>query len=128
MKTTFFSAVLAIFAATTAYASDGGIYTETTETYTEQFAFNYNYDVPAYENTYVVVRPVAQPRPCQQRAASSIDVRPCPRAAAPVRVKTHTEVIDHYQVYQPVTIYQPAGTYSERRIIDAPRPCNRCNG
>lgn len=55
--------------------------------------------------------------------------KPCPckkaRPAQPVRVKTYTEVIDHYQVYKPVTVYQPAGTYSERRIIESPRKCNR---
>ncbi|MCL2748486.1 MAG: hypothetical protein FWE50_00200 [Alphaproteobacteria bacterium] len=39
-----------------------------------------------------------------------------------VMVKTHTEVVDHYQTYRPVTVYQPAGTYSERRTV-----CNYCN-
>ncbi|MBQ0013297.1 MAG: hypothetical protein KBS86_01855 [Proteobacteria bacterium] len=55
--------------------------------------------------------------------------KPCPckkaRPAKPVRVKTYTEVIDHYQLYQPVVVYQPAGTYSERRIEPAHK-CTRC--
>ncbi|MDW2958320.1 MAG: hypothetical protein R8M37_00725 [Alphaproteobacteria bacterium] len=68
---------------------------------------------------------------CSNRYYSSRDVRPIrpctPRAriAEPVRVKTHTEVIDHYQVYQPVTVYKPAGTYSERRMIPV-KSCNKC--
>jgi len=49
--------------------------------------------------------------------------RPCAHnCGAPVRVKTHSEVIDHYQVYQPVVVYQPAGTYSERRVVQT-NPC-----
>ena len=60
---------------------------------------------------------------CEKRFGSSRDVvkpvtRPCARyAGQPVRVKTHTEVIDHYQVYQPVTVYKPMGTEIQRRII-----------
>ena len=45
------------------------------------------------------------------------DVKPCAKKAQPVRVKTHTEVIDHYQVYQPVTVYKPMGTEVHRRVI-----------
>lgn len=44
------------------------------------------------------------------------------KSAQPVRVKTHTEVIDHYQVYQPVTIYKPVGTQVQRRVV----PANKC--
>ncbi|MBR3930436.1 MAG: hypothetical protein IKJ62_02545 [Alphaproteobacteria bacterium] len=70
---------------------------------------------------------------CNQRFVSSRDVvkpvaRPCPErqvAVQPVRVKTHTEVIEHYQVYQPVTIYQPMGTQIQRRVVPA-KPCNKC--
>lgn len=69
--------------------------------------------------------------PC--RAASSLDVarggrakcaKNCAKSAhlKPVRVKTYTEVIDHYQIYQPVVTYKPAGTYTTRRYIDAPCP------
>ena len=43
----------------------------------------------------------------------------------PVRVKTHTEVIDHYQVYQPVTIYKPMGSEIKRRIVPATK-CSDC--
>ena len=55
--------------------------------------------------------------------------RPCARgavAAQPVKVKTHTEVIDHYQVYQPVTVYKPVGAYAERRVVPNKKPCNKC--
>ncbi len=57
---------------------------------------------------------------CDKRFGSSRDVKPCARravVAAPVRVKTHTEIIDHYQVYQPVTVYKPMGTEIQRRIV-----------
>ncbi|MBO5947105.1 MAG: hypothetical protein J6Q44_03105 [Alphaproteobacteria bacterium] len=54
---------------------------------------------------------------CEKRFVSSRDVKPCASRAQPVRVKTHTEVIDHYQVYQPVTIYKPMGTEIQRRIV-----------
>lgn len=55
-------------------------------------------------------------KPCAKPCAKSY-VKPCAKRAQPVRVKTHTEVIDHYQVYQPVTIYQPIGTEIQRRIV-----------
>lgn len=56
-------------------------------------------------------------RGCAKRFASSLDVRPCARKAMPVRVKTHTEVIDHYQIYQPVVFYAPMGTEFQHRVI-----------
>lgn len=61
------------------------------------------------------------------RYASSRDVKPCVRsqAAKPVRVKTHTEVINHYQVYQPVTVYRPMGTQIERQIVPV-KSCGKC--
>ena len=129
MKKTILSSILAVLACTAANASDGGVYTE--ETFTNHVVMNFDVvEVP-------VPAPVAKPAPrpctkcgaCGSRVASSVDVaRPCPRAAAnPVRVKTHTEVIDHYQVYQPVTVYQPVGEYAERRVVANPvKPCNRC--
>ncbi len=54
---------------------------------------------------------------CDKRFVSSRDVKPCAKKAQPVRVKTYTEVIDHYQVYQPVTVYKPMGTEIQRRIV-----------
>ena len=48
----------------------------------------------------------------------------CNGCAQPFAMKTQTEVIDHYQVYQPVTAYQPAGTFSQRAVVQAQRPCN----
>ena len=64
------------------------------------------------------------------RYRSSRDVvapRPCMRATSnqPVRIKTHSEVVDYYQVYQPVTVYQPMGVQVERRFVPAHR-CNKC--
>lgn len=81
--------------------------------------------VTTWENVDVVVE-----APVQQRFYSSRDVRPISRPCAqkvaePVRVKTHTEVIDHYQVYQPVTVYKPMGTQIQRRVVPAMR-CNKC--
>jgi len=58
-------------------------------------------------------------------ARYTVPGRPCAQnCGAPVKVKTHTEIVDHYQLYQPVLIYEPAGTYSERRVVQT-NPCNR---
>lgn len=54
---------------------------------------------------------------CAKRFVSSRDVKPCAKKAQPLRVKTHTEIIDHYQVYQPVVVYKPMGTEIQRRIV-----------
>lgn len=35
----------------------------------------------------------------------------------PIKVKTYTEVVDHYQLYKPVTKYVPAGTCKTVRIV-----------
>lgn len=123
MKKAILFGLFAIFVGA-ANASDG-TYWET-ETFTTNEILRTD-TVTYYDDAYVAPRPIAQrvvkPKTCD-RVASSIDVRPCPRAAEkPVRVKTFTEVIDHYQVYQPVTVYKPVGTYSTRRVIEAPRPC-----
>ena len=128
MKKVFVSTMLALVTCG-AIASDGGIYTET-ETFTNQVKLDFN-TVTYYDDVVVAKPGPVAPRPCgKERVASSIDVvRPCPCAAAaePVSVKTHTEVIDHYQVYKPVTKYVPAGTYTTRRVIESPR-CKNCNG
>lgn len=59
--------------------------------------------------------------------AQKSESRPCAkRVAEPVRVKTHTEIIDHYQVYQPVMVYKPMGTQIQRRVVPA-KPCGKCN-
>lgn len=58
--------------------------------------------------------------------ARNVVARPCAKQVAePVRVKTHTEVIDYYQVYQPVTVYKPMGTQIQRRVVPA-KPCGKC--
>lgn len=105
--------LVSLFAATVcgaAVASDGGVYYET-ETVNKHVSVKMDtttYDAGAY---------VAPRR-------TVVATRPCTRvAAAPVRVKTYTEVIDHYQVYQPVTVYQPVGAYAQRRVIESARPC-----
>ncbi len=86
-----------------------GLVTET-ETVTTVEVVEYNYTVPRYVSSAQVVP----------------HKRPCAKRAEPVRIKTHTEVIDHYQLYQPVTIYQPVGRVSTRRVIRAPQVCNKC--
>jgi hypothetical protein len=100
---------LAAFAVGAANASDGGLYNEITTTRT-----SVRYDTVYYAPA---PRPAPAPavRPCGQRCAET-----------PFAVKTHSEVINHYQVYQPVTIYKPAGTFAERVIVPAERTCNRC--
>lgn len=81
-----------------------------TETVTTVEVLDYNYTAPRYVSS-------AQVMPCKRPYAK--------RASAPVRVKTHTEVIDHYQLYQPVTIYKPVGKKIEKHIIPA-KPCVKC--
>ena len=74
-----------------------------TETITTIEVFEYNYDaVPRYVSSAHVV-------PHKRKCANGV--------VAPIPVKTHTEVIDHYQVYQPVTVYKPMGTEIQRRVI-----------
>ena len=108
MKKILFASFAAAIMATSSMAD--GIVTET-ETITTVEVLELNYGAPRYVSSAQVVP----------------HKRPCAKTSAPVRVKTHTEVIDHYQLYQPVTIYQPAGRVSERRIIRAPQSCNKCN-
>lgn len=105
MKKTILTSLFAAMVTVAANASDGGLYAET-ETYTNRVRYNVT------EYAAPVARPVAP-------------VATCNSCAQPVRVKTHTEVIDHYQVYRPVTVYEPAGTYAERRVVR--NTCNRCN-
>ena len=107
-----------------AYA-DGYVETETVNTYEKLYIDTVTY----YDTAYIVPapKPVVKPTPC--RHASSLNVargcdcnKPATKQLAPVRVKTYTEVIDHYQVYEPVVTYKPAGTYTTRRYVD---PCNK---
>lgn len=97
-----------------------GTYRET-ETYTVRE--NITIDTVRYNG---VSKPSCNYRKCNEcnkcnHVASSLDLsRPCKVSKCnqqPVKVKTHTEVIDHYQIYQPVTVYKPAGTCTTRRII-----------
>lgn len=104
MKKTILTSLFAGLVAFGANASDGGLYSET-ETYTNRVRYNTN--------------AVEYAAPRREVVAT------CNSCAQPVRVKTHTEVIDHYAVYRPVTVYEPAGTYAERRVVR--NTCNRCN-
>lgn len=105
MKKVLLTSVLTTILCGTAYASDGGVYYETeTETVVNHISYTSN----------TVQEPI-------QRPTFNV-VRQCVTCGQPVHVKTYTEVIDHYQVYQPVTVYQPVGTYARRRIIEQ-RPC-----
>ena len=83
-----------------------------TETTTTVEVLEIEYVTPRYVSP---VHVVPHKRPCAKKNQS-----------APVRVKTYTEVIDHYQLYQPVTVYQPVGRTSTRRIVRAPQACNKC--
>lgn len=47
------------------------------------------------------------------------------KLAEPVKLKTHTEVVEYYQVLQPVTVYKPIGTEVKRYVVPA-RHCDRC--
>ena len=88
------------------------------------FSYTETETVTTYEEINVTV-PVKTT--CGARYSSCHQVRPCAKKAVaePVRVKTHTEVIDHYQVYQPVTIYKRMGTQIERRVMPV-KNCNKC--
>lgn len=109
MKKTILTGLFGAFVATCAVASDGGVYSET-ETFTNSVRYN----------------TVTYAEPAQARVAYAY-ANTCNSCAQPVRVKTHTEVVDHYQVYRPVTVYEPAGVYSERRVIRN-NACGGCNG
>lgn len=114
MKKTILSGLLIAMVSVSANASDGGAYIET-ETFTNHVSYT------AAPVVYVnEAAPAVVSGPCKKAVS-----RPCENAK-PVRVKTHTEVIDHYQVYRPVTVYQPAGTYAERRVVKRQQPCSRC--
>ena len=109
MKKILFASLVVLFAG---FANAEVIVTET-ETVTTVEVLEYNYTAPRYVSSAQVV-------PHKHKCAKNV-------ANAPVRVKTHTEVIEHYQLYQPVTVYQPVGRVSQRRIIRAPMTCNKCN-
>lgn len=114
MKKVFCFVIFAGFLGT-AVASDGGYWNYSSPDYRNRasyvnYATGYNADHAVRHDTKYAV-----------------PGRPCARnCGAPVKVKTHTEVVDHYQLYQPVLVYEPAGTYSERRVVQS-NPCkNRC--
>lgn len=101
-----------------AICSNAFAYQET-ETYTVREKLTI--DTVSYTNrAYVAPKKAHYKNDCH-RVASSIEVPRnscgCQMAAKPVKVKTYTEVINHYQVYKPVTKYVPAGTFSTRRIV-----------
>ncbi len=122
-----------IFALSCIFIAFGGAYADgiaETETVTIRERITVD-TVRVYDDAYVP-QTCRNTNPC--RAASSMDVgRRCgckkhtPAKPAPIRVKTYTEVIDHYQVYEPVITYKPAGTYTTRRYVQSPNPrCGTC--
>ena len=95
-----------LFVCVAGVACADGVVTET-ETITTVEVLEYNYVAPRYVSSAHVV-------PHKRKCAN------------PIRVKTHTEVIEHYQLYQPVTVYQPVGRVTERRVVRAPMACGQC--
>ena len=87
------------------------------------FSYTETETVTTYEEINITI-PANQK--CGMRYSSCYQVRPCAKksTAEPVRVKTHTEVIDYYQVYQPVTVYKSMGTQIERRVVPVKK--NKC--
>ncbi len=105
MKKIILASLLGIFSVGAAVASDGGIYTiETRETKRERLHIE-------------VSAPVNSVRYTKPRCTHH-----CARPAAPVKVKTGTEIINHYAVYQPVTVYKHVGNYAQRSFV-----CNNTN-
>ncbi|MDR0803572.1 MAG: hypothetical protein LBO08_00575 [Rickettsiales bacterium] len=96
------TAVCLSVVAVAAVASDGGLYGDYERV-------EYRRAQPAQVKKYEY-QPIAR----QSRCGGS----PC---GAPVRVKVGTEIIDHYQEFQPVVYYEPSRTYSVRRTV---KPCN----
>lgn len=115
MKKVLFASILAIATFAGAQASDGGVYIETSNVYSGTAQYTRATTVNATETNTGARRVVVGHRPC-----------PCRRTAAmaPVAVKTYSEVIDHYQLYQPVIEYVPAGTYTRRHVVSNVRPCD----
>lgn len=116
MKKILFISMVAIFACTGAIASDGGVYMET-----QRYESNTYYGTAEYTRAprTSARRVIVGRRPCGATTVAD-------NAAPAVAVKTHTEVIDHYQVYQPVVEYIPVGTYTTRREVNAAPRCG-CN-
>lgn len=123
MKKLFFASIFAIISVGAAMASDGGVYMETSNVYSGTAEYTRAEYVAAPRPT--ARRVVVGHRPCGCNRASVAAVAIAP---APVAVKTYSEVIDHYQVYQPVVSYVPAGTYTTRRVVSNVRQCNICGG
>jgi len=118
MKKLICASLMSIVTLAAANASDGGVYMETSNVYSGTAQYT------RATNTTTI----SAPRTAARRAVVGHRPCPCGRVASapmnPVAVKTHTEVIDHYQVYQPVVEYVPAGTYTTRRVVSRIRPCD----
>lgn len=116
MKKLASAAFAAIVSFSGAYASDGGVYMETSNVYSGTARYTRAQTVSTATTTRPAARRVVvgrRPRPCNRAAI----------AAEPVAVKTHTEVIEHYQVYQPIVEYVPAGTYTHRHVVTSVHSC-----
>ena len=150
MKKNILFGILAAATIATPAMADGFAVTET-ETFETYGTITVD-TVKYIDGVYVAPKRARAVKPTPCRAASSLDLahgrcakcnngcgkcdngcdkcdNGCAKSAHlnPVRVKTYTEVIDHYQIYEPVVTYKPAGTYSTRRYIQAPNPhCGTC--
>lgn len=118
MKKLVFASILATTVFAGANASDGGVYIETSNVYSGTAKYTRAVTTTTTTTSEAAPRRVIvgrRPCPCNQATVA---------APAPVAVKTHSEVIDHYQVYQPVVEYVPAGTYTRRHVVSNIRPCD----
>lgn len=95
-------------------ASAGAAVADCKYTETENVVVIEQIDVVVNENRFN--RPVKKYRPAVKRHQ---------KATEPVKLKTHTEVIEHYQILQPVTVYKPVGTEVKRYVVPAKR-CDSC--
>lgn len=116
------------------FCTSANAYQET-ETYTIREKFRIN-----IEQVEKQPMPVAKVRCAQKQGyATSLDLakaqnvnkkcacNPCNSCNNDlIPVKTHTEVIEHYQLYKPVVKYVPAGTYAHRTIVSNDNNCVSC--
>lgn len=114
------------------FCTSANAYQET-ETYTIREKFRIN-----IEQVEKQPMPVAKVRCAQKQGyATSLDLAKAANKKCAcnscnscnndlIPVKTHTEVIEHYQLYKPVVKYVPAGTYAHRTILSNDNNCVSC--
>ena len=125
MKNIILTSWIAGLVSVSAYAGGGYVIWENEYTTTTQHVTVTPVESKTVHTPARAVRPAA-PRARNVTCGTSSVHCGTPRAqyaGNPVAVKTHAEVIEHYQVYQPVTVYQPAGNFATRTIVEN---CDRC--